>query len=43
MYVAMLLTDWYDSFPFLHVEVLTSLTLTQECHPLESVIAFDRW
>ena len=40
MYVAMLLTDWYEFIPFLRVGVANA-ALTQECHPCESVIAFD--
>ena len=40
MYVAMLLTDWYEFLPFM--SGVANAALTQECHPLESVIAFDR-
>lgn len=33
MYVAMLLTDWYDSFHFLHVGVLTPLRNVIHANP----------
>ena len=43
MYVAMLLTDWYENIPRISVDILINIRRTQEFHPCGPVIAFDRW